>query len=277
MDLEQVRQEIKGFKKDIDAANRLLQDIARLDKQRDGNLSKLQAYLTKLEKMLQTVGQASTSVNNVHNWLDTYRQELTAAQETIKKQFGAELECLLKEQGINLAGQYPRLKAGLFTIELDFDNERVKLWYGPQQEYLSQCSLAADKVAEQTLQAKKQLGSALQPEEFLARLQKAVSRVVGNAPDQPAPIIQVLGEMAHLMQTSHFYTDPSRENFKSYSRADFSYDLFRIRSVAGTKFRLSTATRAQTRNRRDFLWIPNNEIGDGMTYSQIQILGGKND
>lgn len=87
------------------------------------------------------------------------------------------------------------------------------------------------------------------------------------------PIIKVLTELAFLLQNSHFHQDPRRENYESYSRADFSYDLFRIHryQLSPLKIQLKVATREYTRQRTDFLWIPDDENGRGTTYSHLLV------
>ncbi len=47
-----------------------------------------------------------------------------------------ELEQHLAPLNIAVAGHYPELRAGWFTLQLDFTQGTVKLWFGPKQEYL---------------------------------------------------------------------------------------------------------------------------------------------
>jgi hypothetical protein len=120
--------------------------------------------------------------------------------------------------------------------------------------------------------AKKELGSGLNEEELLQRIHSAYYRVVGGKRGEPAPIIEVLAELAYLLQSQKFRQDPRKENYRSYGRADFSYDLYRVRKYQSSnlsRLRLNVATRIDTRRRANFLWVPDDESGKGTTYSKL--------
>lgn len=275
MDLNQLLEELAIYKRHFDSAAKLLKEISRLDQGRMENLPQLRARLTKLDRITGQLGQGAERHQVLCNWVDQYKRELINFEEQIKKRFGVELEQELKKKGLPLSGQYPDLKAGLFTIELDFDKKRVTLWYGPKQERLDQCRLSAVEVANRIEKVGRQLGSHLEEEEFLKKLQMAYSRMPGSERGEPVPIIGVLPELAYLLQGSQFRRDPRRENYKGYSRADFSYDLFRIRrpqqhTFFASRVHLTVATRDQTKRRQDFLWVPDDENGRGTTYSHLQ-------
>jgi hypothetical protein len=221
------------------------------------------------------LGQGTNPLEILHSWIDQYRQDLVKSEQQLKKQFGVDLEYELGEIGLSLSGQYPDLKAGLFTIELDFEKERVTLWYGPKQERLDQCPFSVAKVVALIEKVRKQLGSRLSKDEFLSKLQEAYSRTAGSELGEPVSIIGVLAELAYLLQSSQFRQDPRRENYRGYSRADFSYDLFQVRQSGSLapldkRLQLVVATRAHTRRRQDFLWVPDDESGRGATYSHLQ-------
>lgn len=275
MDITQLLGEFNTFKKNIDLAVKLLKEISRLEQNQIENLPQLRARLTKLDEIIKQLGQGTAKSDALSNWANQYRRELTHTEEQVKKRFGLELEQELKNRGLSLSGQYPNLKAGLFTIELDFDKERVTLWYGPKQERLDQCRLSVAEAADRIEKVKQQLGSHLDEDEFLKKLQDAYSRATGSERSEPVPIIGVLSELAYLLQSPQFRQDPRRDNYKSYSRADFSYDLFRVRqsepyALFDKRLHLVVATRAHTKQRRDFLWVPDDESGRGTTYSHLQ-------
>ena len=275
MNLTQLLSEFERSKKNVDSAIKLLKEISRLEQDRMENLPKLRARLTKLNGIIEQLGQGVEQHEALRNWADQYRRELAHAEEQIKKQFGVELEQELKKAGLSLSGQYPDLKAGLFTVELDFERQQVILWYGPKQERLDKCPLSVAKVVALIEKVRQQLGSRLSEDEFLSKLQEAYFRATGSERGEHVPIIGVLSELAYLLQSPRFHQDPRRENYKSYSRADFSYDLFRIRQSEphapfDKRLHLVVATRTHTRQRQDFLWVPDDESGRGTTYSHLQ-------
>jgi len=279
MNLKQLLNEFSTHKESVQLVFNLLKEISRLDQNRMENLFKLKAQVLKLEKIIKQIEQGGSHIQNIADWVSQYKRTLETAAEGIRKRFGTELEQELKKLGIPLLGQYPELKAGLFTIELDFDKWKVTLWYGPKQERLSQHPLSTSKIAIQLEKEKKKLGSQLSEEQLLVKLREAYHRASGMKHGDPAPIIKVLAEMSYLLQKPRFLQDPRRENYRSYSRADFSYDLFRIRKLQSntlfvSKLHLTVATRAHTRNRSGFLWVPDDESGKGTTYSHLHFEEG---
>jgi len=74
-----------------------------------------------------------------------------------------------------------------------------------------------------------------------------------------------------LQQKKDFWLHPRRSNFKEYSRVQLSFDLFRTpqRHYQGREFRLVVASREQTKNKADFLWVPTNWQGEGYCFTAI--------
>ena len=278
MDPEQLINKFLGHQKNVQSAIKLLRQIVQLDQNRKENLPKLRARVSKLEE-IRRLGQGESYVQELADWIDQYKSTIESEAEEIRKQFGAELEQELRQLGLSLSGQYPELNAGLFTIELDFDKGKTTLWYGPKQERLDQCPLSVNKIVIHLERARQELGSQLPEEELLEKLREAYYRAVGTKRGEPVPIIRVLAELAFLLQGPRFLQDPKQENYKSYGRADFSYDLFRIRRFflkhsRFSKIHLTIATRSYTRRRSDFLWVPDGENGEGTTYSHLRFEEG---
>ena len=275
MDLVQLLAEFKTHKKDTDSIVKRLTEISRLERDRMENLAKLQAQMDKLDDLVAKLDPDAPQSSALADWTVQYRQELTDSQEQLRNRFGTELERELEQRGLHLSGQYPDLKAGLFEIELDFQRGQATIWYGPKQERLDKCPLSVAAVAAHIDKAGQQLGTRSIAEGFLDQLQKAYARVPGGEQRDPVPIIRVLSEMAHILQSSRFHQDPRRENYRGYSRADFSYDLFWVRqsnphTLAEKGLHLVVATIDDTKRRRDFLWVPDDENGKGTMYSRLQ-------
>jgi len=270
MDLTHLLEELKIYKKKDVLTLKLLTEISRLDQQREQNLPKLKKRLIKLDEAIKQFYQYKNLNEGVLSWINSYKQALTNSEEQIKNRFGIELEQEFKKIGLSVSGQYPELKAGLFTMELFFDKGSVVLWYGPKQERLTQCRLLSHEVASNVEKFRQHLGSHLDNDAFLKKLREAYFRAAGNNQGESIPITTVLTEIAFLLQSQQFRSDPRQNNYKGYSRADFSYDLFRIRQAVNKNLHLTVATRANTRRRQDFLWIPDDESGKGTTYSHLQ-------
>jgi hypothetical protein len=266
--LEALLSELRVSRGENDQLVKLLQEIASLESDRHTNLPKLKTRLAKIETM--TSQSQSRVPVGVTTWLDQYKQELAHSEEQSRRRFGVDLAKELQPLGLALEGQYPVLKAGLFTLKLDLERDRLTIWYGPEQERLDECRLLADEAKKRVEQAMRTLGANLEIDQFMAKLRVAYRRTPGSEKGEPVPIIAVLPEMAFQLQSADFLLNPLRENYRSYSRADFSYDLYRHRrSAIQQGLRLSVAARTFTRRRQDLLWIPDDDRGHGTPYSHL--------
>ena len=270
MDLKQILEDFTTLKKNISSAAKVLKEIFNLEQNRIQNLSKLKVRLAKLDEIIKQFSQGIGQHEVLLKWANQYKQDLLNTEEQSRNSFGIELEQELKKTGLLLSGQYPELKAGLFTIELFFDKGLVTLWYGPKQERLAQCRLLSHEVASNVEKVRQQLGSNLDNGTFLKKLREAYFRAADTKRGELVTIANVLAEFAFLLQNQQFRSDPRQDNYKGYSRADFSYDLFRSRQSLNKNLHLTVATRAYTRRRQDFIWIPDDESGKGTTYSHLK-------
>lgn len=264
----------------LSSASKLLKQVAA-EVEEGAGLQKVldrSRELEQLKSIAEQLGQLKQVPEELLRLAERRAAELSTRIEQGRRRFGAVLEAALRPLGLSLAGQVPDLKCGLFTVEVDFDARRTRIWYGPKHEKLRECRLDLGEIAKNIQQARENLGSKLKQAPFLDRLFRAYRRAADGKVGSPAPIVQVLAEMAPLVQSPRFRTDPRSENYKSYGRADFSYDLFRLRLSASEApmllppgLRLVVATRAHTKRRDDFLWVPDDErSGSGTTYSHVQ-------
>src|SRR5262249_8924326 len=198
------------------------------------------------------------------------RQELARSDEQARRRFGVDLAKVLEPLGLALEGQYPMLRAGLFTLKIDFDSDRLTIWYGPEQERLAACRLIAEEAKKCMAQTMRSLGTKLEFDLFMTKLGAAYRRTPGSEKGEPVPIGAVLPEMAFQLQGANFLLDPRRANYRGYGRADFSFDLYRHRrSAIQQGLRLSVAPRTLTRRRQDFLWIPHDHPRHRTPYSHL--------
>lgn len=270
--------EIIDTQKWVSRVAKLLKNLSNLDQNRVDNLRKIKNILPRIIKNVEEFPKFTESINNLQNWLGNYKEELELTEKELYNRFGLELEKALKKQKLSLSGHYPELKTWFFTIELLFDKGYAIIWYGPKQERLAQCDLSVSEVAKKIFELKMQIGSQVNGEEFLKKLYFAYQRMLiikGYKNGTPLPIIEILPEVAYLLQEPRFHKNPKKEYYKSYTRSDFSYDLFRIRNLETNKIfnwrlHLVVATLTHTKKREDFLWIPDDETGKGTVYSHLK-------
>jgi len=207
---------------------------------------------------------------DVRQWLALYEKELTEAGAWLKDTFGPELEGTLKDAGLPLTGHYPELKAGVFTIALDFSTYRTTLWYGPKQERFGQCPMWPATVSEKLARIRHKLGGPVTAEGFRNGLHEAYMSLTEGKNAVPVPIIHVLEELVSLEAGHHSQAGTVKGKSTSTKRADFSYNLFRFAGfLISAGLQLRVASLAHTRRRGDFLWVPDSESGSGTVYSHV--------
>ncbi len=69
-----------------------------------------------------------------------------------------------------------------------------------------------------------------------------------------------------------------RENFVSYHRWQFGYDLFRLREsghkrVGDSEYRLIVATMDAAKSRERYIWVPDDRSGNGTRYAFLAFGG----
>ncbi len=274
MDLDHLINTFTETKKTTDAIFRTLRQISRLDEDRAANFRQIQSRMVKISDMTGRMEPGSRQMASLRTWLDEYAMQLEEARGELGRRFGVELEERLQEMDRSLSGHYPELRTSLFTVELDFDKGHAILWYGPKQERLGRYRLSPQEVAGRVQKSERNLGSGLPVEEFLARSEEAWLSCVEGKRSRKAPIIQVLLQISFLLQTPHFRSDPKKDHYKGYGRADFSYDLYRVQREAdrtrqSRRLHLAIATRSQTEQRARHLWVPESADGRGSAYSHL--------
>lgn len=250
---------------------KLFAELNRMDSDRAANLAKIKNVLKQLDAVDPKDHLPQAALRR--EWVTAYRSEIGDLERELWKRFGNELDTGLRELDLKLGGQYPQLQAGFFTFQMLADQGKVEIWYGYEQELLETAPLLAADVTSRVTRILKQIGCSLTPGEYLVKLEDAFRRTP-REPDQPGALItKVLPEIAYLLQSRSFFQHPLREHYRSYSRADFSYDLYRCGrdpEIRG-RLQLTVATRTYTRSRDDFLWIPDFNGASGTTYSHLSL------
>ena len=175
----------------------------------------------------------------------------------IKQTFGRELERGLNKIGFDLEGHYPLLRTAFYTLDVDFDDNKVDIWYGPEQEKLASIKLSASNVVKELQKQHKLITEHEFTDETFIR---TLHGVVGDF----ASIPDIVSEYA----ARNVYGTKTKKTIRTF----LSYDLYRLKTriVDDLELSLVTATRAYTQRKSDFLWIPANTRGRGMYVSHVR-------
>jgi len=257
----------------------LLRTIKNIDKYQDdpiSNLYKIKHEVVKIEKILKQSKLDDFVKENIEQRIGGIKSKIPEWEENAKKTFGQNLENELRKVGFELRGHYPLLKVSFYTLEVDLESFKVLIWYGPQQEKLETCKLIPEEIIKKLRVIQNKITQRhFNDNEFLSKVYEAYKssayRQNKKLGDQIS-ISDILFEYAFLIQDKKFRTNPIKDNYKEYGRVLFSYDLYRLkeRRLNDRELRLITATRAYTRRKSDFLWVPSNERGDGSYISHIK-------
>jgi len=178
-----------------------------------------------------------------------------------KTTFGKNLEKELEQLGLTLSGHYPLLKVLFYTIETDFEERKATLWYGPQQEKLGECDIVASEVAAMLKKWQDEIERPVDDKTFLQTLYDVATTFAARTGD-PVAIDDILSE----------YVSRKIYQTKEDARILFAHSLFRLkeREIDDLQLSLVVATRAYTRIRKDFIWVPTDERGGGTYISHIK-------
>lgn len=164
----------------------------------------------------------------------------------------------LKQLNLNLSGQYPNLYAGLFTFRPNFQKGTIKIFWCTEE--IGETKLLPSQVLKTLKNFMKSLDTPFVAKDFYMKLKEAYNQVLkteGNLLERRAPIVGVLQKLVLMQQGKAFWANPTRRNFKEYSRVQFAYDLYRLRrSSFGSGVRLVVATFDQTRDPTKAIFVP---------------------
>lgn len=234
-------------------------------------------YLNEIHAKLTVFRDILSVIQDLEAWRKTNAVEVRQAIERYKASLAAEIAQNLSQFGYSLLGRVPELRVGLLTIELQLEDGDARIWYGPKTELLDKVPLNAPILCDKIMTHMAMLvAEPLDEPTFLRNLLKAwrfacLRNDHEDADQAQIPIGTVLAELTVVRQPRTFWANPTRTTFVNYGRVQFSYDIYRLgaRSVDGMEFRLSVATREQTKNPNTSLWIPRTVHGEGTHFSAI--------
>lgn len=246
----------------------LLAGYGRMEGDPSSNPYVMEALLLKMDKLKAGL-ELSQPVPNFSRWMDDQRLRLKPWKEKFKSDFGRKLEGKLEAKGLKLRGQYPNLYAGLYSLKPNFLQGEVAISWGP--EPVKKVRLNSQEVIDSILRFEEGLkGSQFDPNSYLTLLRKAYRRALKGEEGERAPIIEVLGELAFLRQGDRFRSNPTKSNYTGYGRAQFGYDLYRLKKLKGEELSLWVATFEATKRRDKVVFVPDDEER-GTRYAYLSI------
>lgn len=271
---------IKILSKQDSILKKVLQSLKNMSRQEADSSKKISILNTEIKNINRHLGNLSLDPSikaQIESAISAAKSELSKLEQTAKMEFGRDLNKILQEKGFVLEGNYPKLRTSVYTLVIDFLENKADLYYGPEVEKIGTCNPIAEEVASKIVDYHNKLTQReFVDEMFLKELYNAYNVCLlqeDKVTEDEVLISDILSTYAFLIQDKNFKKNPLKKYYSEYDRISFSYDLHRLkeRRMNNFELKLITARRGETNNRLDFLWIPSsNEKGLGESVSRIK-------
>lgn len=203
-------------------------------------------------------------------------EEIRAAAErernAMRDRLAKELRALCDARGLSMrvvSREEPvEVRIAPFAVIIDRQRGLAELRFARLPLY--GCTARAEDILATRERCLQDLAQGLEPREFFSACQRAWAAArasLGAQSSERVEIAHFLPYLALQMQSKAFSIDPSAENYRTYSRVRFAWDVLRLQraglmSCNGWRLNLgvATGTTASAKNRALFL---ENEDGEG--------------
>ena len=197
------------------------------------NLKKLESVYAKTCRKIPAEVARRCEIDPLLNAVSEF---VKAAPERLKKALGTGLKRICLEQGYEfrvVSREEPlEVRIPPLSILIDFKKSKATLRFA--RDPLQTCNLDAEAVLEAHRKAVKTLDSVFDPRFFFDLCRKAYLRALrldGQPDGHRLELLRFLPELAYLRQPKRFHENPTSKNYRPYSRAQFAYDVMRLRKA----------------------------------------------
>jgi len=273
--MKEIVEGLKSLARGCGRLNKLLNQYTKLKENQVENAYLLEKRLTEITKAAEALPNFTTK-ELLNNWIYQEKEGLNKTKEDFRFIFGQRLNELFQQDGIQIRGQYPTLRIGFYTVKLNFEFGEAAFYFGPEVEKIKdKISLKPTSIYEIINKYDNELKSyKFNPQEFFTDLYYAYRREIttsNKSMGEKILIIDVLHEFVILKQPQQFFIDPRKENFREYPRVKLSYFLYLLKKsdIDSKGLHFYVATFDATVDKKQAIWIPENEEGEGTYYSYI--------
>lgn len=268
--------DVNKTQKILSFLTRTIKKYKKIDNESLTDIITRRKIIVSIEKKLHDFNDEKIK-HKVLMWIETENSIMDALNAKLQSEFAMDLYNELQFNNLKLRGHMPKLKASFYNIDVDFQKNLCNLTYGLDNDHIANLKINPKNISEYMVKVNQNLDKQYGDGKlFQNNIVEAYENIISKAKTRAGKvsIIDVLLEISLLKQGRKFRIDPSRKNYSTYSRIQFSYDLFRLLKDHPTEIRLklSTATRAQATNKLHYLWIPKNSRGEGSIFSYIEVV-----
>ncbi len=236
--------------------------------------------VVRLDKALAILDAARQQ--DVREVLPLLREELDVAQRMLGDEFGQRLRSALSAQGFQLGGRPPRFEIGRIELEANFARRFIVLRYGkdivvPHAPITVDAAMKAYAGASKAIMGRNQDGKAWIAQ-FHEAYQIAHRKRGTNGAGARVNIVDCYMEMVLLRQGRAFASQPSKQTFTDYLRAQFEYDFYEFtgrqrQAYEGQVVKAHSATKSQTDSPTKSMWIVEGDTPyDGRYIADIEFV-----
>jgi vacuolar-type H+-ATPase subunit I/STV1 len=258
-------------------AQKSLSNISKKEMEPNKRLSLLNDEIRNLNNSLEHLLLDTSFKEKINSIINSTKLEVVELEKEAKSAFGRKLAEKIKENGFELEGHYPNLKTSIYTFNVNLNTNKVDIYYGPEFERLETTKADPDIVSSRIAELHRKITQReFDSNSFLADILNAyrLCLVQSNKRfEEEIAVYDILSMYTFLKQETKFKKNPLKKYYTEYTRTFLSYDFFQLktRKIGEFELRLETATRAETKNKSNFLWIPSvGGKGLGETISRIK-------
>jgi len=262
----------------VSPLTRRIREYERLAASGESNAHLLEKALQQVRKLLDGLSP-SENHQSLEDWYGRQAERIRQMKDEFRYRFGNDLKTALAQQGMELQGQFPKLRVGRYAISVDFEAGYAGVFWGPEIERIrTRVPLSVAEIARLVTGFDARLRKAeFKPDAFLREVGEGYDRRLNElrlAPGSRVYLVELLSFIAFARQPKKFAVNPSRENFQEYSRIHFGFDLYRLKQSANLmlgdrRMQLAVATFDSTTEKSKSIWVPDNEQGAGTYYSYV--------
>lgn len=275
--MKEIIEGFKGLIKNSGKITKLLNGYAQLKEKSAENAYIMEKRLAEISKITSNLPDFDLK-NSLINWLNQEKTEIEKAKEEFRFLLGEQIKALFQQDNKTIKGQYPILRVGFYTLVLNFEFGEASLYFGPEIEKIKSKIPIKPMTIYQTI---KKFDEGLKktkfdPKEFYLDLQNAYKKqaILSNKPyGEKILLINVLDEYVILKQPPQFFIDPKKQHYREFSRINLAYllYLFKKSEFNQKSIHFYVATFDATTDKKQALWIPDNEEGEGTYYGYMAI------
>lgn len=201
-------------------------------------LLKLDLVVDGIEKKAGQLAAGGVAARAVASALQRVRSWMTEQREVLQSRLGKDLKhaCAAADLEFRVVSREDPIEVRIPPLAVTIDKKRGQAEVLFARQPLQTCRADAADIVSTHGKVLKRLETPFKPEQFFQRCLtawRAARASLGSKATERVEILDFLPYLALEMQSARYRGDPIAKNFKDYPRAQFAYDVLRLRRAGG--------------------------------------------